>query len=712
MPTWAEPAAQLIKTPVAAKSGSSNIDVQALSKKLGFAAHVPKDTEGYFSVLGGTDMYERLQKTEIGKFILDLASREGVDLQDLEEDEDFSMFKSVMGEELFASFGNTSGEQGDHLVKISNSYNYHSMKMLVKMATVSLADEPDYEAMQGLIANLAIGMVNDPKAGLKTLEKAEMPPLTIGFKVSDPEKREMISETILGGFAEMFNSGGPTSEINEVKAGVKVEGGVVLGKEVVALANEDVRQRMSEALGSAATVDKLLNIIEKKNLTLVSGVKGDYIFIFLGDSLDDLKFADKPEDSLLANEGMGFLENYTDKDIRFLLYGEKEGVSNFYGNNRSLGVLASGLKDGLAESDVLGDTRDIQALLGHIAKLEDGIYNMIDIQRTGLVGFIEEGFKVESHGGVSVPFYDLEKPHDFAAAGEMKDLFVFSNFRTNPEVTAKYFDMFDSLGQAAYLTASRFSTLDIESSDFEEFKEGWSLFNEVAAGDLKEVYGALTEDWAAGTGDEGALMIDLKGAFPKVPEVPSAIIDNGVMPRIAYVTPVTDRAKISSSWTRLEKSIANMLKTVEKMGGPTIPMQEIDDNTKGGITYFTTAIPFSTKDARPVVAVNDLRFYIGSSQKLIAEVEANLAAGKKADRKGAYARVDFTKLHSFATDWLNLLKQHETEILTSEYERKDFKEALPDIEKGLKAFKEIQELTMYARNENGELRSSLHFKMN
>ena len=186
MPTWAEPAAQLIKTPVAAKSGSSNIDVQALSKKLGFAAHVPKDTEGYFSVLGGTDMYERLQKTEIGKFILDLASREGVDLQDLEEDEDFSMFKSVVGEELFASFGNTSGEQGDHLVKISNSYNYHSMKMLVKMATVSLADEPDYEAMQGLIANLAIGMVNDPKAGLKTLEKAEMPPLTIGFKVSDP----------------------------------------------------------------------------------------------------------------------------------------------------------------------------------------------------------------------------------------------------------------------------------------------------------------------------------------------------------------------------------------------------------------------------------------------------------------------------------------------------------------------------------------------
>ena len=159
--------------------------------------------------------------------------------------------------------------------------------------------------------NLAIGMVNDPKAGLKTLEKAEMPPLTIGFKVSDPEKREMISETILGGFAEMFNSGGPTSEINEVKAGVKVEGGVVLGKEVVALANEDVRQGMSEALGSAATVDKLLNIIEKKNLTLVSGVKGDYIFIFLGDSLDDLKFADKPEDSLLANEGMDFLKNYT-----------------------------------------------------------------------------------------------------------------------------------------------------------------------------------------------------------------------------------------------------------------------------------------------------------------------------------------------------------------------------------------------------------------
>ena len=77
--------------------------------------------------------------------------------------------------------------------------------------------------------------------------------------------------------------------------------------------------------------------------------------------------------------------------------------------------------------------------------------------------------------------------------------------------------------------------------------------------------------------------------MPKVPEVPGAIIENGKIPRIAYVTPVIDRTKMTKAWTRIEKAITNILKTVKEMEGPEIPMQEIDDNTKDGITYYSTA---------------------------------------------------------------------------------------------------------------------------
>lgn len=715
LPSWGDPAAQLIQAEAkeAPAEAGAMVVPAGLAQKLGFAAHVPKSTEGYLSVMGGYDMYQRLLKTELGKLIAETMADQGANLEEMEEEEEVAMLKAIVGEEIFAAFGDSAGKQALHLQTLNNSSSFHQMKMLVKIAEMAIDQEADPSQMQGLAMGMFSSVLGDPEAGLAVFEKAEMPPVTIGFKVSDKDMRVQISETMIGGVLSLFDQDedAPFVEIEMERDGVAFSGMTIVGKKLAAMADEDTRQQMTEVFGNRANVDRMMTALEKKNFNIAIGVKDEYIMVHLGGSLDGLKIPTEPEDSLLANKGMDFLENYGEKDVRILLFGEGEALKSIAGSNEVLGSMMKGLKAGLAEAEVFGDTRDIQALLGHVAKVEGKIFDMFEYGRTGMVGFIEEGFKLETHAAGNLPTLDNETAHTFAGLGDMEDVVFFSNSRSNPDFTSKMNEMMDSLGEAAYLMASRVSEMDIDDDDFRQFREGFKMFDEMGAGDLKGIWGALSTDWAQGTGNEGAIIIDTKGTMPKVPEVPGAIIEKGLIPRIAYVTPMTDRAKMTSAWTKIEKSIVNILKTVKEMEGPEIPMQEIDDNTKDGVTYYSTAIQFSTKDARPVVGMTDTHFYFSTSQKFIAELSAKVGSGDVPVRKGSYTRINLAAARGLAEDWVNLLKESADEVFTNEYQLDDFNENLPLVKKFLKGFEQLEEITTHTRMEGDEARTSVHVKM-
>lgn len=720
LPSAGDPVTHLIQNETTEASAGLAMS-EAVVKKMGFAAHVPKDTEAYFSILGGYDMYQRLLKTELGKVMAEMMADQGENLDELEEGQNFQMFKAVVGEEIFAAFGDTTSEQALNLQAINSSASFHQMKMMVKMAAASMDEDTDPGGMEGIAFSMFSSLLGDPEAGIQIFEKSQMPPVTIGFKVSDEEMRNQISEMMIGGVLSLFDldENAPFDEIEIEKNGVALNGMTINGKKLADLADENSRQEMTEIFGSRAMVDRFLAAVAKKNLNIAIGVKESYIIVYLGDSLDGLKFPIKAEDSLLANEGMSFLKDYLDKDIRMLGFGEGEAMKTIGGANEVMSSMARGLKAGLAEADSFGDTRDIQALLGHVARVEGKIFDMFEYGSTGTVAFIEDGFKIESHGGSNLASIDTENAHNFAGLGDMDGVVFFSNSRSNPEFTSKLHDMMDSLGQASYLMASRVAEIMPTQTDADggginsEFLEAFKMFDDLAAGDLKNIWEALATDWAQGTGDEGALIIDTKGTLPRVPDVPGAIIEKGIVPRIAYVTPVTDREKISTAWKKLEGSISNILKNLKEVQGTEIPMQEFDDNTKEGVTYYSTAIQFSTKDARPVVGISDKHFYFSTSQKFIAEIDKNLIARVDVPvRNGSYTRLNFSAAHKMADYWVKLLKENSEEIFENEYMRDDFNENLPLVQKLLAAFTQFDDMTSHTRMENGESRTSIHVNMN
>ena len=114
------------------------VAVDKLAASAGFAALAPKNTEGYLSIRGAYDMYERLQKTELGKLILSTMAEQGMDLSEAEQTEEFQMVKAVIGEELFAVFGDGSGDQLMNVNDLGKSSNYHQMKMMVGLISSEL----------------------------------------------------------------------------------------------------------------------------------------------------------------------------------------------------------------------------------------------------------------------------------------------------------------------------------------------------------------------------------------------------------------------------------------------------------------------------------------------------------------------------------------------------------------------------------------------
>jgi hypothetical protein len=148
------------------------------------------------------------------------------------------------------------------------------------------------------------------------------------------------------------------------------------------------------------------------------------------------------------------------------------------------------------------------------------------------------------------------------------------------------------------------------------------------------------------------------------------------------------------------------------MDGPEIPMQEINENMKDGVTYYSTAIQFSTRDARPVVGLTDENFYFSTSQNFIGDLNASLKADEAPKRTGSYTRIDFSAAHEFAEYWVALMKENADAVFENEFQRDDFKANLPMFEKFLKAFGSLDQFTSHVRMEDGEARSSIHFKMN
>lgn len=682
---------------------------------LGFAKYLPKDISHYSAVINASSSIERFCQSPIGVLLMERMEDEGITIDDLDILMGGNLNAAGLSNDFFVAYGAGAPAAVDSVKTFLGRLCYNAGRFGVYAGNALVFSDVAPHPTP-LSVNALKGIAPD---FVKFLSQFDVPAYYQGMRVTDDEGRATAREELeaLPMLISMVGVG--VEPISIKRAGVTFEGWKFSGAELAAvMKQEDGLDGFAQQMGfSKDDLKAFLEIIALKNLVAVVGEVDDHVVLFVGNSEDDLVIVEDVNDSLCASEQIKFIDAYLDKDL--FSFGVSDGSmasssaaleKMFYG---LFGCLAEGLSDGLEEADALGDTQDIEVMLDALHQKAKGILAMYEESNAGYVAFIEEGIKFEMHGGSNMPHLNMDANHSLTSLSHGEAKLLFLNWVSDPEYNENVMQFIDILSQVSYsMTRHLLPILEKEDAgdDFAGFNAGLQMFDQLFRDDLLEIWRALRTNMAEGLGAETAIVVDLNGAMPKAPMLPEALIKDGKVPRIAYVSAVDDRDKLKESWKRLNKSIESLLrKAGELAGGMEIPMQAPMSSEKNGLTTWFVPVPFQNDDFVPSVSVSDELFFASTSKQFAEGLSAQAGKGASGQRSGMWLEIDFGVSHQYAQDWLKLLEANVDDLL-SVSEAEDFRANKEMLEAALEALASLDELVYHVRKENGQTRTSLHLK--
>ncbi|MDX1680411.1 MAG: hypothetical protein R3242_06755 [Akkermansiaceae bacterium] len=696
----------------------ASLDAAQRAEMVGFAKHLPQDTEYLISVHNGSEVTQRIMRSKVWRAIAEMSGMpEGEITSDIGEDEIAADIGEeaademaepgpamFFGEEFTLAVGGGTSEQLSNLLVLNNRSNYYQMSAIVQMLAAMMEEDEDGEYVDPFDTfseEFLVKLLNDEKSGIGLFEKTDMPPLYIAFKVSD-ENREVANQQITGAFQFMSIFGEMVEPVTAERGDSSFMGYRINGAKISEMMAED-RSGMEEIMTSA-TADRLIKAVSEKNLCFANGIYDDYIVIFIGSSMDDLVFADSVESSLAGGQALTFCDEYADKDLLAVFYGDGKGLQSVMEHaNRGLNDLASGLRDGLASTDKLGDTRNLDALLLMVEERANALQAMATTHGGGTVAYLENGLHIESYGGWDSGFINWDAKNQLAPLGADQDVMLFANFTSDVEYDTRMREYLEALFETAYAGAMKVADLPIEDSDMVEFRQYLQLFDTKFRSDLLVFWEGFSNGFNGGLGQERALVVDLKGSMPAVPGVPQAIVDAARVPRLSWVAPIDDREKLASAWQKMNSSMTSMAGSISEILETDIPMQKPMSSDKDGNTSWFFPLPFLNEDFLPSVTLTDEWFAISSSQLQAIDLIGKAVVGGETTQ-GFILEADLELLRRYAKEMVKMMAENEQELPFSA-------EDLEPVETIIDACSELDSMNIHVRREEGMLRSSFHFKV-
>ncbi len=692
--------------------------------KLGFVKHLPLDTEVVMAFHNGSKTAERIQASELWKLVqsemgmimepgADEEMEEDFEIPEVEQNAEIDLTDTIPDAEpagpaaLFATeftiaLGKTGGNQTANLLTLNRRMSYFQMRLLTK-TLAHASTNGDLSAMaSGLdtsYSEIFTELLADPESGVGLIEKMNMPPLYLAFRTS-PSGRDAAAQQIAS-LTENLAMLGDMVEPAEVEiAGQTFAGHRISGAKISAFLAEQ-REQMDSVL-EPADIDRLLAAIAKKDLVVLSGTLGDYVVLFIGGSVDDLKFAPDISQSLVSSDALAFCDAYAAKELAAVIYGQRDALDQITRATGGIADMAAGLRDGLAGTEALGDTRDLETLLRMVGEREAALRALAGNEALGMAAFFEDGLKIESFGGTDNGMIDWNAPNKMAALGDSQDVVMFANMTTDAIYDAKARDYIEALLETAYALAVKISEVPAGAGEMADYQEMAKMFDTKFRPDLVAMWDAFSEDFGGSLGGERAWVMDLQGTVPAIPGIPKALIDEGKFPRLSVVAPVADRAKLAASWDTMNTSLASVLAKAGEVAGKDIPMQKPISSEKNGHTTWFFSLPFLSDDFMPSVTVGDQWFAASTSKNQALDLVSQAAASQET-RSGFLFAMNFKALEKFSEQTLAVLAKDPAAL---GMESSD----LEDARKAIKVLHDLDKLTIHARREAGVLRSSVHLK--
>jgi len=741
------------KSPAAAAVEPAAPKVPALSAeeraaKLGFAKYLPKNTESVISFHNGSQAAAKLKATKLWKLIEDETNGEepdGVDMgtetpvapavdaaaatdaaapaapaegemaekpaaEAAPAEENAFGPAALLGAEVTVALGKSSGDQLANLLNISQRSNYFQMRNLAK-ALVQAAKTGDPNAFeeklgQSLNESMVKDLLNDPESGVGSIEKANMPPIYIAFKVKEAQK-EVAAQQLTSSLGMLAMLGEVASPVEVEKSGFKLAGYKISGAKISEMLAQQ-KEALKEQL-EPENLDRLIAALTKKDIVIVSGLVGDYAVVFLGSSVDDLVLAATPGDSLTATDALAFTDGYVSKDLSLFTYGEKGALKTLVDSSKGISSIANGIRDGLSGSEGLGDTRDLETLLQVVTDREAALLKLSSTEALGMIGYLEDGFKLETYGGTDSGMMDWKTPNKLAHLGNSPDVVLFVNGTCDAVYDERAKAYFESLLETAYAITLKVAEVPAAEGELAQFKQMAAMFDKDFRSDVVSFWDA-SQSVSGGLGQERALVLDLKGGVPALPGLPQSFVDKGKFPRLSLIAPVTDRTKLAAAWDGMNTSATSLLAKASAMAGKEIPMQKPLSSEKNGFITWFFPMPFFNDDFLPSVTVGDKWFAASSSKTQSLDLLGQATAGG-ATSTGLTFTVNFKALQAYSKETLKVVDENAAAIFGTETDAAaEFAANKEKIRKAIETLDDMDSLSVSARREGGVLRSTLHFK--
>jgi hypothetical protein len=416
------------------------------------------------------------------------------------------------------------------------------------------------------------------------------------------------------------------------------------------------------------TAEELNAWILSRRAEVVYGFVDDYWIVAIGPDHEHLKFAASITDSVLtAPEMAERCKEFSSQPLLSLSWASSRMTAASVQRiqiapwvERARGELAQAMSQ-----------TDLQKLQADAQRIDAKALRFLPHDFSPLASFAyrKDGVRVETFGGVKPVGVPPTKPLQFSGVPSGSTL-LWMDQQMDPAISQACFDWLEDIVSTAYDYAQR----DVLPKLPDQQKPAVGLVINLAVPKIVELYHITKDQFVKSLGSEKAFALDLNGALPPVPQIPTPIQQSGKMPRAAYLSSIEDRALLGKSWSSYFKFAQDLALMV-----PMAPAQfrqglpQPNGKTSGAITTYWYPLPMDTGDLLPNVSLWKDKVFIASTSPLFSEEIGKSLEKGAADQEinTLDLRLQLSALWDFGDKWITVAAQNPDLFFGSDAAKRD-----------------------------------------
>ena len=654
----ASSAAQASSSSSAAASSGSSVEVSASA--WGFAARLPRSTEGFVALYRASDLVEGFLGSN---WMKKLSSHPAVGQQiqamlasfesDPQAKEVIGLLKEVAGKEVVFAVGDgfTANVQklASAVVPVFKTAFLASMQKQFKPAAE--AGAASLSGPGDLLKELSPQQIGQM---VSALVEADVPSFLMAVKAG------AVKEKLDAMFKQGLGSLPPEMKQVVDEGSFKLDGKYDFQSLTFKVSKlpvpDDVAsaelQQFTAMMGSAEKAKAVLAKAKTKTVEVSWGWVDDSLVISLGKDHSHVKLASLADSVLSLPE----------VSVRAGAWQAKKPLSLAYiskATNHALGEAFGGIMGtliSLAEAGADKAPFPIAPIIADMKKLDARSKEIWPNDPDAIVAssWWDGGLHVEGFGGAKPRGMDASKPLTYGSLAGPTTLFLAES-RINEAESDKTYAFVEEAASTLYGSFQK----NILPKLPDEQKNQITMAAGMGVGMIQAVWKNF-QQFRASLGGESAVLVNLDGTMPPLPNLPADLKD-AKFPRVVVVSDLKDRAKLAESWKGIGGTIGLALSLAKMPATDPVEMKD------GDLTTWGYKLPMDTGDLWPHTGVSGTRWLFGTSPSFTKTIAAKAAAAA-GPPSGAHVHINFDALWTMAEDFISRIPAegaNQKEMMTS-----------------------------------------------